>query len=194
MKTMVCIGLVKKFVRSYGKTQVNFLANPIFIQGPQRQSTMTFEAHFPLVPLGLYLTWRAGCRNTHSDTSLVPCYSGRSHWKAESKWDISLFRFLITPAGHDTIGLNPRLSSPIKELLYQFHKVQVSLERKLQHVQWSSLQACLRPAFIVPNIQIMTLIMLYIYIAPFIQEHQSLWQSKRMGLWIVLDLGLHFKS
>lgn len=108
---MGCIRLVKKFVRSYGKTQVNFLANPIFIQGPKRQSGMNFEAHSPLVPLGLYLTWRAGCRNTHSDTSLVPCYSGRSHWKAESKWDISLFRFLITPAGHDTADLNPRFSN-----------------------------------------------------------------------------------
>lgn len=35
--------------------------------------------------------------------------------------------------------------------------MQVSLERKLQHAQWSSLQACLRPAFIVPNIQIIDL-------------------------------------
>ena len=35
---------------------MNFLANPIFIQGPKRHSDMNFEAHSPLVPLGLYLT------------------------------------------------------------------------------------------------------------------------------------------
>lgn len=50
---------------------------------------MNLEAYSPSVPFDLYLTWKAGCHSTHSDTFLIPCYSGRSHWKAESKWDTS---------------------------------------------------------------------------------------------------------
>lgn len=153
-----------------------------------------------------HLTWRVGYHSTHNGTSLSPCCSSISHWKAESEKGRTSSHFGVIkqtiPRERPRVWLaqdysvclafeRSQIQSPplqkkkmnqkqiIKSnqgIILIWQSLSISRE-KLQSTKKAACKLLYSLAFILPNIQIVTLIMLCIYVPPFIQEHQSPWKS-----------------